>query len=115
MFLGGLASVAAVYLRKSKVSPDKMAFIALAGGTIGSIIGIVPGIIFSSSIQKTTSRIARFEARNTELKDSRNFVVYNPEQIEQAKKLQKKVDVKPDKEKNPLNPFSNIAEVFRNR
>lgn len=57
-------------------------------------------ILWGNSKQKEASRIGRFQAKNNELQDVKNFVIYTPEQLKQAEKLAEKI---PDtKEKNSL-------------
>lgn len=45
--------------------------------------------IWQSSIMKQASRVARFQTRENDLKDSRNFVVYDQSQIEKAQEIAK--------------------------
>lgn len=68
--------------------------------------------VYASSLQKQASRIARYQSRETELKDPINFVVYSPEQIAAAKELANSIPVPPEKNKNALNPFNNIGEII---
>lgn len=80
----------------------------------GFIISTVGFVIAASTMQKSASRIARFQSRETELKDPRNFVVYTPEQIKAAEEIAKTTeDVKNDKkEPSKLNPATQIKEIY---
>lgn len=53
-------------------------------------------ILWGNSKQKEASRIGRFQARQHELKNTKNFVLYTPEQIEAAKILAKNMKNKKD-------------------
>ena len=57
-------------------------------------------IIWGNSKQKEASRIGRFQAKQKDLKNVKNFVTYTPEQMEETKKLAEKI---PDeKDRNSL-------------
>lgn len=53
-------------------------------------------ILWGNSKQKEASRIGRFQAKQHELKDLSNFVIYTPEQIEAAKIIAKNIPDKKD-------------------
>lgn len=54
--------------------------------------------LWSTAKQKEASRIGRYQAKQDELKDIKNFVIYTPEQIKQAEEIADKI---PDeKERN---------------
>ena len=56
--------------------------------------------IWGTAKQKEASRIGRFQAKQNELKDINNFVIYTPEQIKQAEEIAAKL---PDeKERNDI-------------
>lgn len=66
---------------------------ALFATTIGTIL-------WGNSKQKEASRIGRFQAKQDELQDIKNFVIYTPEQIEQAQEIANTI---PDeKERNSI-------------
>lgn len=70
--------------------------------------------LFSNERQKEASRIGRFQAKNKELKDVKNFVIYTPKQIEAAKILANNL---PDKEfKEGLgHAFAQLKEMTKDR
>lgn len=69
----------------------KFADYAPYSGLIGMIVVdtiAMPIInIWQSKIMKQSSRVARFQTRENELKDPRNFVIYNEKQIQEAEKI----------------------------
>lgn len=71
-------------------------------------------ILWGTAKQKEASRVGRFQAKQDELKDVRNFVIYTPEQIEAAVK---KAEALPDEKekKSFLKSFSNIKQVFKDK
>lgn len=76
---------------------------------IATNIGI---ILWGTKKQKEASRIGRFQAKQNELKDAKNFVIYTPEQIEEANKIAKDIpDVK--NKKNILESFSSIKQMSK--
>lgn len=85
--------------------------------TIGA--GIFPLIfmpyffIKAKYYEKETSRVARHESREAELKDPKHFVIYNNEQIEKAKLNAKEIPDLPDKQKKSLNPITNYHDAFK--
>lgn len=67
---------------------------------------LIPSIglsLWGNAKQKEASRIGRFQAKQHELKDAKNFVIYTSEQIKAAKTLAKNI---PDK--NPKKSFSKL-------
>jgi len=83
-----------------------------AGAAITTLIGATVGsIIWTTGLEKQSARIARYQAREKELKDPRNFVIYTPEQIQQAKEIAKTMPDIPDK-KQP-NWFKSIGSLLR--
>lgn len=73
----------------------------VSAGVIGAtLLGTIGLILWGNSKQKEASRIGRYQAKQNELKDIKNFVVYTPEQLEKAKEIAKKI---PDeKERNSI-------------
>ena len=68
---------------------------------VAALLGISASfIMWGNSKQKEASRIGRFQAKQKDLKDIKNFVMYTPEQLKQVEEAAKKL---PDeKEKNGL-------------
>lgn len=66
------------------------------------------GIGFNKYLEKQASRIARYQSREKELKDPRNFVIYDNEQINAAKQIAKTLADLPKKEKKSI--FSQIPD-----
>ena len=77
------------------------------GGIYGQVASILLVLMLGSGFtlwgtakQKNASRIGRFQAKQDELKDINNFVIYTPEQIKQAQEIAAKI---PDeKERNDI-------------
>lgn len=66
--------------------------------------------LWGNSKQKDASRLGRFQAKQHELKDIKNFVVYSPEQIEAAKNLVKNMPTKKDV-KGISEPFKKLKQM----
>ncbi len=86
----GLGTLAGKQISKSKFG-TKLANIKPFWGPIGFVLMqaiFLPIInIYQSKVTKQASRIARFQTRENDLKDSRHFVIYNDEQIKEAEKI----------------------------
>ena len=84
-------------------------------GTMGLIFATAIGmILWGNSQQKQASRIGRFQAKQDELKGLENFIVYTPEQIEEAEAIAKNIPDK--KERNSLSQaFHELKEMQRDR
>lgn len=85
--------------------------IALIG--IPAAIGIGMSV-WGASQQKEASRIGRFQGRQTDLKDEKNFVLYTPEQIEAAKKLAQNMPDKKD-DKGIIQSFKDLKQMFNDK
>lgn len=78
-------------------------------GLIGvTLLGTIGLILWGNSKQKEASRIGRYQAKQNELKDIKNFVVYTPEQLEKAKEIAKKI---PDE--NERNSISKMIKELK--
>ena len=102
-------------LRNNPNKTPKMA--AFVGFSVFTAIGGVIGNFISSYFAKTATRIARYQTRNNELKDVRNFVTYTDEQINTAKKKLSSVgevnDVTDDMSiKESMNPVKVYKKSF---
>lgn len=75
-------------------------------GILSSGLGI-GFMLWGTEKQKEASRVGRFQGKLHELKDLSNFVIYNPEQIEDAKLRAKNI---PDKKKE-----KGISKIFKDR
>lgn len=84
---------------------------------ISTLIGIgatASFILWGNSKQKEASRIGRFQARQNELKDIRNFVMFTPEQIKQAEELAK--NIPDEKEKNKfVKMFKELKAIHKDK
>lgn len=78
--------------------------LALLGLSFAAAIGV---ILWGNSKQKEASRIGRFQAKQNELKGLENFVIYTPEQLDEAKKIA--FDIPDEKERNSI--FKMISEL----
>lgn len=83
-------------------------FVAI-GLMLASAVGM---ILWGNSKQKEASRIGRFQAKQNELKDEKNFVIYTPEQLEKAKELAK--NIPDEKEKNSISKMINELKELSN-
>lgn len=63
--------------------------------------------------EKEAARTARYQAREDKLKDSKNFVIFNKEQIAKAKEIAKTLPDPVEKKKNGLNPISNYGDSIK--
>lgn len=81
----------------SKLFKGKSPKIAAYTGYCASAI-IGAGILefISAHYEKMATRVARFQTRNQDLKDPRNFVIYTDEQIEKAKEIARNMDTPED-------------------
>lgn len=77
----------------------------------GSVLGF---ILWGNEKQKEASRIGRFQAKQHELKDIKNFVIYTPEQIAAAKIVAKNIpDKKDDKSISKL--FADMKQMSQDK
>lgn len=80
---------------------------------------LMVGKAWATTVQVFASKMAREKAREEDLSDSRNFVLYNQSQIEQARKTfeSKKDSIKKDKNynENPLNAFSMFTKLLKEK
>jgi len=77
----------------------------------GSILLAGIGLtLWGNGKQKEASRLGRFQAKQHELKDVKNFITYTPEQIEAAKILAKSMPDKKDK-KGIANSFKEMKQM----
>lgn len=74
------------------------------------VLGIPFLVAKFASYEKEAARTARYQARENKLKDSKNFVIYNEEQIEKAKEIAQTLPDPIDKKKSALNVFANYNE-----
>lgn len=84
-------------------------------GTMGLLFATAIGmILWGNSQQKQASRIGRFQAKQDELKDLKNFIVYTPEQLAEAEEIAKKIPDK--KERNSISQaIHELKEMQRDR
>ena len=84
---------------------------AIMGLMFASTIGM---ILWGNSKQKEASRIGRYQAKQNELKDVKNFVIYTPEQIEKAKEIA--LTIPDEKNKNNLSKIiSELQELEKDK
>ncbi len=97
-----------------KMKSQKAATILNLGSLLTTFVVSTGFIMWGTAKQKEASRIGRFQAKQNELQDVRNFVIYTPEQIAAA---EKKAEAMPDeKEKKTfLESFSNIKQIFKDK
>lgn len=101
--------------KKGKALNNKqsMYFNALSIGLLlVSGIGIA---LWGNAKQKEASRIGRFQAKQNELKDVENFVIYTPEQVKVAENIAKKIPDKEDKKKNFLKVFADLKQMSKDK
>ncbi len=84
-----LGSAAAQAHLMMKSGNKKAIAIARIVGAVGTLAIGIAAILIGNSKQKEASRIGRFQAKENELKDVKNFVMYTPEQIKAAEERAK--------------------------
>lgn len=106
----GLEFLMLHFIKKGKKLPKWLQF-ASPVMTLGTAIGL---ILWGNSKQKEASRIGRFQAKQKELNDVKNFVIYTPEQIERAVKKAK--EIPDEKERNSImKMIAEMKEVFKDK
>lgn len=87
----------------------------LIGFMIGAMVTSTIASIWGAIVEKQASRIARFQTREKDLKDPRNFVVYNQEQINEVKEIARNLSDKDENKKTDLkssyNPITNLKKA----
>lgn len=87
----------------------------LYGAGVNMVVGLALAsslILWGNTKQKDASRIGRFQAKQKDLKDVKNFVVYTDEQEAQAKKAAENLtDVK--EKKGLARTFNNLKGVYK--
>lgn len=107
-----LAMVPVLFMNKCKTLKSQM--VLNAASLIGTFAAMSGLVLWSNHKQKEASRIGRFQAKENELKDVKNFVIYTPEQIENA--VKKADEVPNEKEKKNLSRiYSNIKNTFKDK
>lgn len=88
-------------------------FILEAGLVLLSLITMPYFMVKAKFYQKEASRVARYQAREDELKDPKYFVIYSDEQIKEAKEIAKTMPDIVEKKKSKINPISNWSESIK--
>ncbi len=84
---------------------------AIMGLMFASAIGM---ILWGNSKQKEASRIGRYQAKQNELNDIKNFVIYTPEQIKKAEEIA--ASIPDEKEKNSVSKIiSELKELNQDK
>lgn len=80
---------------------------------------LIPGIAISligNAKQKEASRIGRYQARSKELQDPKNFVIYTPEQLKEAKAKAKKMSDKKEKDnKGWVDSLREVGAMYKDK
>lgn len=96
------------YTKKAKGGSKRVllawSLTGLAIGSIGQVIGTI--------LQVKASKIARYQAREN-LKDPKNFVQYNDEQREEAKKYIGEIKVPKDKKSGSIKDIVSVLKDYR--
>ena len=66
-----------------------------------------------ASYEKEAARTARYQAREDKLKDPKNFVIYDKEQLNKAKEIAKTLPDSIEKKKSELNPIANYNDSIK--
>lgn len=98
---------------KNKYLKPLTPHIATIGALALPLITLPYFLVKAKHYEKEASRVARHEARETELKDPKHFVIYSKEQVEKAKLIAKDMPDLPDKVKKSLNPITNYHDSFK--
>ena len=97
-------------MKKGKKIPKGLQF-ASPVLTLATAVGL---ILWGNAKQKEASRIGRFQAKQKELKDVKNFVIYTPEQIERA--VEKAKEIPDEKERKGLMKLiAEMKDVFSDK
>ena len=97
-------------MKKGKKIPKGLQF-ASPVLTLATAVGL---ILWGNAKQKEASRIGRFQAKQNELKDVKNFVIYTPEQIERA--VEKAKEIPDEKERKGLMKLiAEMKDVFSDK
>lgn len=99
-------------LNKTKIGKELTLVSASASAILLSMVATPLSTIKTKSYEKEASRIARYQARENELKNPKYFVIYNKEQIEEAKKIAKTLPDIPEKKKS-INPISGYSDAIK--
>ena len=94
--------------KKYKISAKLPIYVSL-GVILASLLSAVGMTLYSNAKQKQASRIGRFQAKQNELKDLKNFVIYTPEQLAKAEEIAKNI---PDEKER--NSFAKIVKELKN-
>lgn len=90
----------------------KQLFIAIPGICLAALA--TPFLkIKGAYYEKEAARIARYQSREEKLKDDRNFVIYDENQINEAKEIAKTLPDIPDKKKKKINPISEFNQAIQ--
>ena len=97
-------------MKKGKKIPKGLQF-ASPVLTLATAVGL---ILWGNAKQKQASRIGRFQAKQNDLKDVKNFVIYTPEQIERA--VEKAKEIPDEKERKGLMKLiAEMKDVFSDK
>lgn len=97
-------------MKKGKKIPKGLPF-ASPVLTLATAVGL---ILWGNAKQKQASRIGRFQAKQNDLKDVKNFVIYTPEQIERA--VEKAKEIPDEKERKGLMKLiAEMKDVFSDK
>lgn len=77
------------YTKKLAQNPNKLTLVATLAALALPLTAMPFFTIKFASYEKEASRIARYQAREKELKDPKNFVIYDEAQINEAKEIAK--------------------------
>lgn len=111
-----VAGVSMLFLKKHPNIPLKAnlppSIIAiLSTGTFMSLYSMIT-LIWTAQMEKQASRIARFQTRRDDLKDTRHFVIYTQKQINEAEKIAKTLPEVKEKNQLTLKQSLNPIESF---
>lgn len=104
---------------KVRQKPELALYSQIIGAISGAMAASIFGNIWGATTEKQASRIARYQTRENDLKDSRNFVIYNEDQIKEAEEIAKSLPEIKEKRKelslkrslNPIETFSKAKET----
>jgi len=104
------------YTKAFKKKPMLLIYSQIIGAITGGMVASIIGNIWGATSEKQASRVARFQVRGDDLKDSRHFVVYNNEQIKKAQEIAKTLPEVEEKKRNltmkkSLNPIATFSKA----
>lgn len=101
------------YMKKFPEHSFQRTLFAFAPPLVLPLIGYPFLKIKGATYEKEAARTARYQAREEKLKDPKNFVIYNDEQIKKAAEIAKTLPDPPEKNRSSLNFIANYTDAIK--